>query len=396
MNLAQALKNEALRLGFDLVGITTPEPPPHLSVYQRWIAAGLNGEMNYLASDRAYSRRADPRSIVPDCQTILVLGLRYPDAAAQLVGEGSTADKFAYGKIAPGNLTSGKISERNLATGKISAYACGPDYHDLFPPRLQALTAFLESQVGHPIPNRWYTDTGPLLERDLAQRAGLGWIGKNTCLIAPGLGSYFLLAEILLAIELEPDPPFLPDRCGTCTRCLAACPTGCILPDRTIDARRCISYLTVELKSAIPPDLRSLMGEWVFGCDVCQQVCPWNQSKQYPQFGVIPDLQSELKLTPEEFNRRFRGTPLRRAKRRGYLRNVAVVLGNSRDLNAVPALAQTLQYDPDPLVREHAAWALGQIGGEAAQSALQASIQMEADAVVLAEIQAGLKNKLAT
>jgi len=377
MTLVQALKSEARRLGFDLVGITTPEPPPHLSVYQRWIAAGLHGEMSYLASERACSRRADPRTIVPDCQTILVLGARYPEDASLTVRKGESAAV---------NLTAGKV-----AAGKIAAYACGPDYHDLFAPRLRALVAFLEAQVGHPIPNRWYTDTGPLLERDLAQRAGLGWIGKNTCLIAPGLGSYFLLAEILLAFELEPDPPFLADRCGTCTRCLAACPTGCILPDRTIDARRCISYLTIELKSAIPPDLRPLMGEWVFGCDICQQVCPWNQSKPFPQIGSIPDLQAELKLTPEEFNHRFRGAPLRRTKRRGYLRNVAVALGNSHDLTAIPSLVQTLRHDPEPLVRGHTAWALGQMGGRATQDALQASIQMEADAFVLAEIHAAIK-----
>jgi epoxyqueuosine reductase len=376
MTLVQALKTEAHRLGFDLVGITTPEPPPHLSVYQRWIAAGLHGEMSYLASERACRRRADPRAILPDCQSILVLGANFPqDASLSLIEDKSVGV--------------------NHAAGKVAAYACGPDYHDLFAPRLQALAAFLELQVGHPIRNRWYTDTGPLLERDLAQRAGLGWIGKNTCLIAPGMGSYFLLAEILLSINLEPDLPFLADRCGTCTRCLAACPTGSILPDRTIDARRCISYLTIELKSAIPPDLRPLMGEWVFGCDVCQQVCPWNHSNPLPKIGFIPDLQAELKLTPEDFNRRFQDTPLKRAKRRGYLRNVAVALGNSHDLTAIPALVQTLQHDPEPLVRGHAAWALGQIGGSEARDALQVSAQGETDAFAHAEIQAAMKNILA-
>ena len=382
MTLVQALKNEARRLGFDLVGITTPESPPHLSVYQRWIAAGLHGEMSFLASERACSRRADPRSILPDCLSILVLGARYPEDAWLPALEGNaSAIHLSTDTIAPGN----------AAIGSIAAYACGPDYHDIFAPRLKALVAFLEVQVGHPIRNHWYTDTGPLLERDLAQRAGLGWIGKNTCLIAPGMGSYFLLAEILLALDLEPDPPFLPDRCGTCTRCLAACPTGCILPDRTIDARRCISYLTIELKTAIPPDLRPLMGEWVFGCDVCQQVCPWNQSLTLPPVGLIPDLQAELKLMPEEFNRRFRGTPLKRAKRRGYLRNVAVALGNSHDAAAIPALSQSLWHEPESLVRGHSAWALGQIGGKKAQEALRTSAQVETDAFVRLEIHTALK-----
>jgi epoxyqueuosine reductase len=187
------------------------------------------------------------------------------------------------------------------------------------------------------VPNRYYTDTGPLLERDLAQRAGLGWIGKNTCLINPKQGSYFLLAEILLGLELEPDPPFTTDHCGTCTRCIEACPTECILPDRTIDARRCISYLTIELKDDIPEELRPLLGEWVFGCDVCQMVCPWNRFASpegdaafSPRPGrANPEPDPRAGADPEAFNRKFKNSPVKRAKRRGYLRNVAVATGNS-------------------------------------------------------------------
>jgi epoxyqueuosine reductase len=397
MTLVQALKNEAFRLGFDLAGITTPAPPPHLSVYEGWVAAGRHGEMGYMATDRARSCRADARSLLPGCRSILVLGARYPagslatprneNAASGSVASGSaTVASAALGSAA------GTIASGSIAPGKVAAYACGPDYHDIFPPRLLALAAFLETQVGHPVPHRAYTDTGPLLERDLAQRAGLGWIGKNTCLIAPGLGSYFLLAEILLDLDLEPDPPFLADRCGSCTRCLAACPTACILPDRTIDARRCISYLTIELKSAIPPGLRPLMGGWIFGCDVCQQVCPWNRFAAPTAPGLVPDVRAEMALTPAEFNRRFRGTPLRRAKRRGYLRNAAVALGSSQDPAAVPALALALQHDPEPLVRGHAAWALGQIGGETALKVLRAGSEIESDGSVLEEISAALEN----
>jgi epoxyqueuosine reductase len=396
MTLVQALKSEAHRLGFYLAGITTPDPPVHISAYERWIAAGRHGDMGYLATERARMGRADPCAVLPDCRSILIVGARYPAGAGWPVTNfeadniSATAGPGSGGNLAGSNLVGG-----NAAQGCISAYACGPDYHDLFPPRLQALVAFLESQVGHPIPNRWYTDTGPLLERDLAQRAGLGWIGKNTCLIAPGQGSYVLLAEILLGIDLEPDSPFLAERCGTCTRCLDACPTGCILPDRTIDARRCISYLTIELKSAIPPDLRALVGKWVFGCDVCQQVCPWNRKSDASPVGFIPDLKAELNLTPVEFNRRYQGTPLKRAKRRGYLRNVAVALGNAHDLSAVPALAQTLRHETEPLVRGHAAWALGHIGGEKAQEVLQTSLGEEADEVVRAEIRSALDKLLA-
>jgi epoxyqueuosine reductase len=196
----------------------------------------------------------------------------------------------------------------------------------------------------------------------------LGWIGKNTCLINPKQGSYFLLAEILVGIELEPDLPFTADRCGTCTRCIRACPTGCILPNRTLDARRCISYLTIENKGEIPPELRMQMGNWAFGCDICQMVCPWNRfsAKEYDQALAAypgqpnPDLRAELMLTPQDFNRKFKESPIQRARRRGYLRNVAVALGNSGNPAGEPALERALQ-DNEALVRSHADWALIQI-----------------------------------
>jgi epoxyqueuosine reductase len=287
--------------------------------------------------------------------------------------------------------------------GRVAAYAWGEDYHEILADRLRRLVAFIEATTGAAVLNRWYSDTGPVLERDLAQRAGLGWIGKNTCLIHPTQGSYFLLAEILLAIELEPDPPFPHDRCGSCTRCLVACPTGCILPDRTIDARRCISYLTIELKGAIPSELRSQMGDWVFGCDICQQVCPWNlrfaSGHGDPAFaqrpGVpCPDLLAELKLSPEQFNLKFKRSSVKRAKRRGYLRNIAIALGNLGDATAIPALAETMASELEPLVRMHAAWALGRLGGEAARRALQHAAQIESDEAVLSEIQTALDSAI--
>jgi epoxyqueuosine reductase len=230
---------------------------------------------------------------------------------------------------------------------------------------MKELVSFIEEQAGRPVKNRWYTDTGPLLERDLAQRAGIGWIGKNTCLINPSQGSYFLLSEILLDLDLEPDPPLTTDHCGTCTRCIEACPTDCILPDRTLDARRCISYLTIELKEDIPVELREKIGDWVFGCDICQAVCPWNRFAENgdPAFGAKdppPSLTEELTLLPGAFNQRFKGSPVKRAKRRGYLRNVAVALGNTGDMHALPVLQNALN-DEEPLVREHARWAIEQI-----------------------------------
>jgi epoxyqueuosine reductase len=240
-----------------------------------------------------------------------------------------------------------------------------------------------------------------VLERDLAQRAGMGWIGKNTCLINPQAGSYFLLGEVLLGIALELDAPFEADRCGNCRRCLEACPTGCILPDRTLDARRCISYLTIELKGSLPVELRPAIRNWIFGCDVCQEVCPWNQrfaslhgeAAFFPRQGLpAPDLVEELSLTPQAFNDKFAGSPVKRAKRRGYLRNVAVALGNSADPASIPALARALVQDGEPLVRAHAAWAMGQIGGAAAQQALQEANRTETDPDVRAEILAALEN----
>jgi epoxyqueuosine reductase len=344
VSLTQFVKSEARRLGFELAGVTTPEPPPHVSVYENWLTMGRHGSMDYLANECARRSRRDPTIILPECRSILMLGMRYPDpkTARHIVEAGPT--------------------------GQIAAYAWGRDYHLVLPIQLAALTAAIERQVGNPLVHRWYTDTGPILERDLAQRAGLGWIGKNTCLINPKAGSYFLLAEILLGIDLEPDPPFTADRCGTCERCIEACPTGCILPDRTLDARRCIAYLTIENKSEIPPDLRPQTGTWIFGCDLCQMVCPWNRfpakkcDRNFtPHPGLMrPDLRTDLKLSPQDFNLKFKDSPIQRARRRGYLRNVAVALGNSRDPAAIPALEEALQ-DKEPLIRQHAEWALEQI-----------------------------------
>lgn len=388
--LKQLIKAEAHHLGFELVGVTSPSPPPHSNVYNSWIRAGLHGEMAYLATERARQRRADPRQILPECRSILVLAVRYPAAQSPARDQQipPTATAGLAQSPAPGQ-----------ALGRVASYAWGDDYHAVLADRMVVLVDFIEAQVGHPFPNRWYTDTGPILERDFAQRAGLGWIGKNTCLINPHQGSYFLLAEVLLGIDLEPDPPFLPDLCGTCTRCLDACPTQCILPDRILDARRCISYLTIELKGSIPADLRPQMGPWVFGCDICQEVCPWNQRFAKPEGDPAfaprsnlptPDLSQELPLTPQEFNLKFKGSPVKRTKRRGYLRNVAVALGNLGELSAVLPLAQALLEDPEPLVRSHAAWALGRIGGETARQALAEASKLEIDPEVLSEISAAL------
>jgi epoxyqueuosine reductase len=278
--------------------------------------------------------------------------------------------------------------------GRLASYAQGDDYHDVLVPKLRALAAWIEQQAGHPIRFRAYTDTGPILERDLAQRAGLGWIGKNTLLIHPRYGSYFFLAEIFIDLPLPPDEAFEADRCGNCTRCLQACPTQCILPDRTLDARRCLSYLTIELKGPVPPELREGFGNWVFGCDVCQEVCPWNQRADPPppdkrflprSHFPLADLSRELALDKNQAAQRFRGSALRRTRSDGYRRNVAVALGNSRQAAAVPALSQALR-NPLPLIRQHAAWALGRIGSADGREALTRALGEEQDPACQREI----------
>lgn len=315
--LKTALLNEAHRLGFTLAGITTPQTPPHYPAYLHWLGAGNHAQMGYLENDRARECRADPKLLLPECESLLILGMPYGGLQESALPQETAPPQEPHGRIA--------------------AYAWGRDYHNIIPPLLRQLVTFLQEQIGAPIPHRLYTDTGPILERDFAQLAGLGWIGKNTCLINPRYGSAFLLAEILLGIALPPDEPFRTDHCGNCTRCIQACPTQCILPNRTLDARRCISYLTIENKGEIPSELKPLLGEWIFGCDICQQVCPWNirfahraaahpALQQNPMRARVP-LASEIHISREEFSHKYKGSPVKRAKWKGYIRNISARMG---------------------------------------------------------------------
>jgi epoxyqueuosine reductase len=341
-SLTQFIKTEAHRLGFNLAGVTSPDPPPHLSTFENWLTLGRHADMGYLATERSRERRADAHRILPKCRSILALGIRYP----------------AAGLAAP--------PQEENRTGRIAAYAQGTDYHLVLPEKMETLVSSIQVQLGRSIPYLCYTDTGPVLERDLAQRAGLGWIGKNTCLIHPRLGSYFFLAEILLGIELEQDTPFEVDRCGTCNRCIQACPTGCILPDRTLDASRCISYLSIENKASIPLELRSSMRNWVFGCDICQMVCPWNHfatpkgDDVFSQSILVgnPNLLEELALDAHTFNQKYKDSALMRTRRNRYLRNVIVALANSGYSEANQRALILMMDDPNPIIKEHAAWAV--------------------------------------
>ena len=347
-SLKQAIKNKARQLGFTLTGVTSFNTPPHYSTFEDWLNEGRHGTLHYLAGERSRTRRADPRQILPECKSILVLALPYENAPKGFSGSQTHQ--------------AGPDLKPVRSEFRVASYALGDDYHDVIPPRLKLIVEFIEEQLGRPIPNRYYTDTGPVLERDLARRAGLGWIGRNTMLINPGAGSTFFLAEILLGIELEFDEPFVSDHCGSCTRCITACPTQCILPNRTLDARRCISYLTIELKDDIPGELRPLLKDWIFGCDICQQVCPWNRFSAQADPALERNIQlpipaSDMLLTPVEFNQRFKNSPVQRAKRRGYLRNLAVAIGNTGNGEDIPVLEKAM-LDQEPMVRDHSAWAV--------------------------------------
>ncbi len=423
-DLAALIVNTAEALGFDLVGIAPAGPSPDLDRFEQWLAAGYDGEMAYLA--RRLAERADPRVLLPEARSVILLGASY------------------FSHELPAALRD------DPSRGLIASYAWGQDYHDALKPLLFELDAAIRAATGRTTLGRAFVDSGPVLERSWAQQVGLGFIGKNTCLLAPRLGSWTFLAVLLVpedvaggkwqvaggkwqvagrrwqvaggkwqvaggkwqvasgrsqvasgkaqAAESTARCPLPAVRstctCGACTRCLDACPTSAFVGPHVLDARRCISYLTIELRGPIPHELRAPMGNWVFGCDLCQVVCPYNRRfarpgrlaalQARPEM-VAPRLLDLLALDEDGFRQRFRGSPVLRAKRRGLLRNVCVALGNWGDPAAVPGLVEAL-HDREALVRGHAAWALGRIATPAALKALQAAAETEKDGYVVEEI----------
>ncbi len=363
--LSLRIKEEAQRLGFALVGISAVKLPPHEASFARWLRDGLAGELDYMK--RTEALRRDPQTLVPWAVSVVSAGMNYYTAFP-------------------------RPESKQETEGWISRYAWGGDYHDLMTRKLEALLDRVKGLHRGPVQGRAFVDSGPVLERDLAGVAGLGWIGKNTHLISPKKGSWFFLGELFLDLPLAYDRPTR-DRCGRCELCLKACPTGAFVGPYVLDARRCISYLTIELKGWIPRHLRPLIGNHIFGCDICQEVCPYNvkaeasaESAFQPRAGLhAPQLIPLLSLDPGEFRRRFHGSPILRAKRGGFLRNVAVALGNLKCAESVPALIGALD-DGEALVRGHAAWALGQIGSGLALPPLQRRSERESDAQVLSEI----------
>ena len=388
--IAAGVKAVARGQGFDLCGIATAEPfAREGDALAKWVAAGQHGDMTYMARNAA--RSPDPRAVEPGARALVVVGLYY-GAAAPLM-------RAQEPYVASAGTDSGRPPEDagRGPRGRISCYAWGDDYHDAMAPRLKRMAEFLFSRGARVA--RYYVDTGPVIDRAAARRAGLGWYGKNTLIITrSGHGSWVFLGEILTDLPLPPDAAAQGD-CGRCRLCLDACPTGAIVGPYTVDARRCISYLTIEHRGAIPPEMRPLIGDRIFGCDVCQAVCPHNAKtleRAHPEFaprpgtGARPQLIPLLNIGEDEFRRRFRGSAVTRTKRRGLRRNVAVALGNLRDPAAVPALADALGDGDDPIVRSHAAWALGQIGDAPSRAALRARLSCEDDPDVRAEITAAL------
>ncbi len=375
--ITESLKRQAIALGFNRVGVIPAGPARRLDAYLRRIADGMHGEMGYMARPDRVERRRDPGIILPGVRSFVVVGLDY------------------YTAELPPALAA------DPSRGRISNYAWGVDYHDVMTPRLEALAGWLRAQPGAgEIASRVYVDTGAILERDHGETAGLGFTGKNTLLIDPRRGSWFFLGILMTTQRLDYDPPpeARPESpsCGSCSRCLSACPTAAFPEPYVLDARRCISYLTIELKGWIPLELRPLMGNWVYGCDVCQVVCPFNRFARpvgEELFRAVdwdtaaPPLLDLLALDDESFARRFAGSPIKRIKRSRLVRNACVAAGNWGSPEAVVPLAGLLD-DADPLVRGHAAWALGRIGGEAARSALAAALAAETDEAVRREIAA--------
>jgi epoxyqueuosine reductase len=359
---ARLIAAEARALGFPLIGTAPLRPLDRGPFFAAWIAEGRAGEMAWLAHRMA--ERMDPRVAFPWARAVVSLAWPYRPPPPPPAGW------------------------RERLVGRVAAYALGPDYHDHLTARLRTLVA----RLGAAFPEarfRPYVDTGPVLEREWGARAGLGWIGRNTLLLHRAFGSYFFLAELFTDLEVDAVP--LPeDHCGTCARCHAGCPTGALGPGYTMDPRRCISYLTIEHRSALPVGLRPALENWIFGCDVCQEVCPWNDDAPAGDAAELtPHLPTLLALDAAGFRARFRGTAITRTKRRGLLRNVAVALGNSHNPDAVPPLAAALA-DPEPLVRAHAAWALGRLGGHPARTALETARRTEPNDDARQEIESAL------
>ena len=339
--MKELIRARARELGFDACRFSSALAPPYAEHFRRWLAQGRHGTMGYL--ERTVAKRMDPALVLAGVRSVVSVAASYHRDGKEAGGDGQGP------------------------RGVVARYARAADYHDVLAPELATLAACIGTLGGPHIRSLWYVDTGPVLEKSLAGRAGIGFVGKHTNLVARDLGNWFVLGEILTTVDLEPDPPE-PNRCGTCTRCVEACPTGAIDAPFHLDARRCISYLTIEFRGSIPAEFRSAIGDRIFGCDDCLAACPWNRfaregrlMRQHARADLeAPSLAGLLRLDEAGFRARFADTPLLRAKRRGLLRNVCIALGNVGSPAELPDLERAAA-DPEPLIAEHASWAIGAI-----------------------------------
>ena len=374
-NMENVIRRYAKELGFDIVGFTSAEPflRDEAAAIER-VRSGLMDGLPWYTEERVH-RATHPRALLDGAKSVISLGISY-----------NTGDPDST----PGG-----------SSGKVARYAWGDDYHEVIKGKLRRFVAGLQERLGTPVKTRIFVDDGPMNDRAAAERAGVGWFGKNTNIISPGLGSWIFLAQVVTDLELAADAP-LKKTCGSCVRCIDDCPTGAIVAPYVIDNRRCISFLTIELRGPIPRELRPLVGDWVFGCDICQDVCPVNRKasiSKEPAFQrrhdfSAPDLIPLLDLDQAGFSDRFRNSPIKRAKLEGLQRNVCVALGNIGDRSSVPALVGALG-NRSALVRMHAAWALGRIGGEEAAAALREALAREVDGDVLEELRLAIEMPVA-
>jgi len=370
-SFTKSMKEKAVEIGFDLVGVSPVGSFPESQFYKEWLAKGFAGEMKYM--EREPQKRENIKNVLPGAKSVISCGINYNT-------------DYPY-----------STEERDKTKGWISRYAWGDDYHEIVGKKLSLLAGFISGTLSEDVKSRIYVDTGPVLDRVYGKYSGLGWFGKNTCLINQKVGSWIFIGEIVTNIEFDYDS-LVPDRCGTCTRCIDACPTGALLEPYVLDSRLCISYLTIELRQGIPLDLRDNVGNNIYGCDICQDVCPWNkkaklsnESSFQPREGLHnPSLASFSGLTEEDFRLIFKGSPIKRAKRKGLVRNVLVAMGNSGERDLIPRVKEFLA-DDDPMVRAHAVWALWKLEGEDSNETLSNLLDAESDPEVRGEIVAVLK-----
>jgi len=366
LNLSQAIKEKAKEIGFDLVGISPVDKFPETEAYKEWLKKGFAGKMEYM--ERSAEKRKDIKKVLPSARSVISCALNYNT-------------DYPY-----------SVSETDKSRGWISRYAWGDDYHYVMEEKLKSLLEYIKKESRYEVEAKIYVDTGPVLDRVYAKYGGIGWFGKNTCILDQDIGSWFFIGEMITNLELICDEP-LQDRCGSCTMCIDACPTGALLKPYVLDSRLCISYLTIELRDDIPINLRDKVGNNIYGCDICQDVCPWNRKAEVtdepsfkPREGLYsPSLLSLLNLSEEEYKETFRQSPIKRAKRRGLVRNVLIAMGNSGNKGFIRHLEGKLK-DTDPMIRAHAAWAIWKLGGKDAYEILEKYLATETDSEVKEEI----------